>query len=332
MNVEVSAMATAAHRRQAPSPPPSTPSTPSATSRIRVADVLLTVLAPVSWGTTYVVTTELLPPDRPLLVAALRALPAGLILLAFTRRLPTGDWWWKAAVLGVLNFGAFFPLLFIAAYRLPGGVAATVGSVLPLVVLALSALVLGTRPTLWSALAAIAGVIGVGLMVLTSEASIDPIGVAAQVAGVLLIGTAVVLGKRWGRPAGVSLVALAAWQLTVGGLVLAPIALAVEGAPPAISATNAAGFVYLGLFGTALAYILWFRGIERLAPAQVSFLGLTNPMAALIAGFLVLGQALTPWQLLGFLVALGAMAAGQWQPRSARRAEADASRPGGATA
>ncbi|ASU86135.1 EamA family transporter [Nocardiopsis gilva YIM 90087] len=307
-------MTVTARPTQAPSP---SPSRPSSGSRSRVVDVALTAIAPVSWGTTYVVTTELLPPDRPLLIAALRALPAGLILLAFTRRLPTGNWWWKVAVLGTLNFGAFFPLLFFAAYRLPGGVAATVGAVLPLVVLALSALILGARPTLWSVGAAVTGVVGVGLMVLTSDAAIDPLGVLAQLTGVLLMGTAVVLGKRWGRPDGVSLVTLTGWQLTVGGLVLAPIAFAVEGAPSALSATNVVGFVYLGLIGTALAYFVWFRGIERLVPAQVSFLALTNPMTALIAGFLVLGQGLSPWQLLGFLIALGAMVAGQWQPRQA---------------
>src|SRR4051794_2612416 len=79
-------------------------------------DLALTAVAPMSWGTTYVVTTSLLPPDRPMLAATLRALPAGLALLAFTRRLPQGIWWWRALVLGVLNFGAFFPLLFFAAY------------------------------------------------------------------------------------------------------------------------------------------------------------------------------------------------------------------------
>ena len=41
-----------------------------------------TALAPAAWGTTYLVTTELLPPGRPLLAGALRALPAGLVLAA----------------------------------------------------------------------------------------------------------------------------------------------------------------------------------------------------------------------------------------------------------
>lgn len=51
---------------------------------------LTTVLAPAVWGSTYLVTTEFLPPDRPLLASLVRALPAGLILLLITRVLPRG--------------------------------------------------------------------------------------------------------------------------------------------------------------------------------------------------------------------------------------------------
>src|SRR5215468_8222898 len=104
-------------------------------SRTQVA----TGLAPAIWGTTYLATTQLLPAGRPLLAAVLRALPAGLVLIAITRRLPHGIWWWRAFVLGALNIGAFFALLFVAAYRLPGGVAATIIAAQPLLVTGLSA-------------------------------------------------------------------------------------------------------------------------------------------------------------------------------------------------
>src|SRR5690349_7812728 len=87
------------------------PGPPSARPNLR--DAGLAALAPASWGTVYVVTATLLPPDRPLLAAVLRALPAGLVLLALTRRLPHGSWWWKTAVLAMLNFGAFLPLIFL---------------------------------------------------------------------------------------------------------------------------------------------------------------------------------------------------------------------------
>lgn len=110
----------------------------------RIGIVFLTALAPAIWGTTYVVTTEFLPPGRPLLAAVVRALPAGLALVVVTRRLPKGDWWWRALVLGALNIGAFFALLFVAAYRLPGGVAATIGAVQPLLAAGLSTGLLGS--------------------------------------------------------------------------------------------------------------------------------------------------------------------------------------------
>ena len=96
---------------------------------VRASDILLTVLAPTIWGTTYAVATELLPPNHPLLVAALRSLPIGLLMTAWLRQLPKGIWWWRILLLGSLNIGIFQALLFIAAYRLPGGVAATVGAI-----------------------------------------------------------------------------------------------------------------------------------------------------------------------------------------------------------
>ncbi|RQW97557.1 EamA family transporter, partial [Micromonospora globispora] len=112
----------------------------------RWTDIALTAAAPTAWGTTYLVTSELLPADRPLWSGVLRALPAGLLLLAVTRHRPHGAWWWRAAVLGALNIGAFFPLLFYAAYRLPGGTAAVLGAAQPLLVAALSVVALGERP------------------------------------------------------------------------------------------------------------------------------------------------------------------------------------------
>ncbi|NUO85867.1 MAG: EamA family transporter, partial [Cupriavidus sp.] len=106
----------------------------SATAGAGFRDILLTGLAPAIWGSTYLVTSQWLPPGQPLLSGVIRALPAGLAMLAFGRQLPQGGWWWRAAVLGVLNIGFFQAMLFIGAYRLAGGVAATVGAVQPLIV------------------------------------------------------------------------------------------------------------------------------------------------------------------------------------------------------
>ncbi|MFI6005924.1 EamA family transporter [Streptomyces sp. NPDC051366] len=277
----------------------------------RLATVALTALAPVSWGSTYAVTTELLPPDRPLFTAVMRALPAGLLLTALSRRLPSGQWWWKSAVLGTLNIGAFFPLLFLSAYRLPGGVAAVLGSAGPLFVVGLAALVLGERARLRTVLAAVAGAFGVSMVVLTAEARLDLVGIVAGVVSSASMAAGTVMTKRWGRPDGVGPLAVAGWQLTAGGLVIIPVAVLIEGAPPALDGNALLGYGYMMLINTGIAYWLWFRGIGRLTATSVTLLGPLSPLSAAVIGWAALGQALSPVQLVGMGVAFGATVAGQ---------------------
>ncbi|MFI7428679.1 EamA family transporter [Micromonospora sp. NPDC049836] len=281
----------------------------------RWTDVALTAAAPATWGTTYLVTAELLPAGRPLWSGALRALPAGLLLLALTRRRPAGDWWWRAAVLGALNIGAFFPLLFVAAYRLPGGTAAVLGAAQPLLVAALGVAALGERPGRRALLAALAAPAGVALVVLRGGGGLDPLGVAAGLAGTAAMAAGLVLTRRWGRPAGVGILAATSWQLVAGGLMIMPVAAAVEGAPPAPDGPALLGYAWLGLAGTALAYVLWFRGAARLPATRVSVLGALSPLTAAALGWLVLDQSLRPLQLAGFLVAVAAMVVGQLPDR-----------------
>ncbi|KAB1138782.1 EamA family transporter [Micromonospora sp. AMSO12t] len=277
----------------------------------RRLDILLTSAAPTAWGTTYLVTSELLPPDRPLWSGVIRALPAGLLLLALTRHRPHGAWWWRAAVLGALNIGAFFPLLFFAAYHLPGGAAAVLGATQPLLVAGLTVLVLHERPHPRALAAALAALAGVTLVVLRPDAGLDPTGVAAGLTATAAMGAGLVLTRRWGRPPGVGTLTATGWQLTAGGLMVVPAALLVEGTPPVPDPPALAGYAWLTLVGTALAYALWFRGAARLPVTQVSLLGALSPLTAAVLGWAVLGQAMTGWQLAGFAVAVGATVAGQ---------------------
>ena len=126
------------------------------------ADIFITLLAPLIWGSTYLVTTELLPDGRPLLASLLRALPAGIILLLITRHWLKGDWWWRATVLGALNIGAFFYFLFMSAYLLPGGVAALVANFQPVIVLVLARLLLDEQIGRRQWLACVVGIAGGG--------------------------------------------------------------------------------------------------------------------------------------------------------------------------
>ncbi|MFD4675496.1 EamA family transporter [Lentzea sp. NPDC058450] len=279
-----------------------------------LADSAITALAPMIWGSTYIVTTQLLPPDRPLLASVVRALPAGLILLLFGRVLPKGIWWWRALVLGTLNIGAFFFLLFVAAYKLPGGVAALVGSVQPVIMLGLAALVLGDKIRLPHVLACIAATAGVALLVLKATAALDVVGVIAALGGAVSMASGIVLTKRWQRPAEVNVLLFTGWQLTAGGLVLLPALFLLEGLPSTITGTNVLGFGYLIVLGSLFGYSVWFRGTDRVPAIALSFLGFCSPLIATVLGLVFLGQTLSFLQLVGAAILIGAILLVQLTP------------------
>lgn len=277
----------------------------------RITLLLLTALAPISWGTTYLVTTELLPAGHPLLAGLVRSLPAGLIALAIGRTLPSGGWWLKSLALGILNIGAFFPLLFLAAERLPGGVAAAVAGVQPLIILGMGALVLRDRIRSVTAAAAVLGAGGVALVVLGPAAELDAIGILSALGGVTATALGMILTKRWGRPSGVGPVAYAGWQLTSGGLFLLPLTLVFEGFPPALDGGAALGYIWLGTVGGLLAYTLWFSGIQHLPVIAPGLLALLSPVVATILGVVVAEERFTAVQAIGLALVLVALVGGQ---------------------
>jgi len=282
-------------------------------STIRNTNLLLTALAPAVWGSTYIVTTQFLAGWHPLTLATLRALPAGILLLIIVRVLPKGEWWPKTLLLGVLNFSLFWFMLFVSAYRLPGGVAATVGAIQPLFVILFALPMLGTPIRLIGILAALVGMGGVGLLVLAPGAKLDAVGIAAGLIGAVSMACGTVLSRRWQPP--VSPLIFTAWQLTAGGLALVPFAIWLEPPPPALTGQNLIGLAYLGLIGAAGTYILWFRGIAKLEPSTVAPLGLLSPIVAVILGWFFLSQHLTILQFLGMMVVLGSiLASGQTAP------------------
>ncbi|WP_065373987.1 EamA family transporter [Ensifer adhaerens] len=270
-----------------------------------VSDIALTAIAPVIWGSTYIVATEFLQGFSPLTVALLRALPAGLLLLLIVRRLPHGIWWFRAIALGALNISIFLSMLFVAAYRLPGGVAATVAAVQPLIVVFIAALLLKAPIRPVSLVAAIVGIIGVALLVLTPQAALDEIGIAAGLAGAVSMAFGNVLARKWKSPE--SLLTSTAWQLAAGGLLLVPVALAFEPAVPFPTVPNLLALAWLSLIGAALTYVLWFRGIARLESAAVSALLFLSPLTAVLLGWVFLGQSLSVLQIVGVLLVIGSI-------------------------
>ena len=276
-------------------------------------DALTTAVGPVIWGSTYIVTTELLPSDRPFTAALLRTLPAGLLLVLWCRRWPAwGDWtgWWRLLVLAALNIGVFQALLFVAAYRLPGGVAAVVGAIGPLVVMGLAWALDHRRPPAMALAAGALGVLGMAALLLSPGARWDMVGVAAALVGTLCMAAGTFWSRRWRSD--LPVLAFTGWQLLAGGIMLAPVAWVVDPPLPVLTATHVAGYLYLSLVGALLSYALWFRGVARLPSVAVSSLLLLSPVTAVVLGWALLGQAMRGLSLVGMLVVLASVLAVQW--------------------
>jgi probable blue pigment (indigoidine) exporter len=272
--------------------------------------ILLTAIAPTLWGTTYFVTTELLPDNRPFIAAFLRLLPAGIILVLISRHLPKRNEWFRITILAILNFAIFHVLLFVAAYRLPGGLAAVVGAIQPLMMMFLIWFVDNRKPAQLALAASIVGVFGMAALLLSPSSTWDLIGILAATAGAMLMTCGVFLARRWRTD--MPLLAFTGWQLLIAGIMLAPLAWLID--PPLLTLTtkNILGYGYLSLFGTTFAYALWFNGVAKLSPVAVSSLGLLSPIAAVVIGWLVLGQSITDTAFVGLIAVLGSVLTVQW--------------------
>lgn len=285
----------------------------------RLSDLLLTSLAPIIWGSSYIVTTQMLPNMDPLSISLLRALPAGFLLLLLVRRLPKGIWIIRMFVLGALNFSIFWAFLFFAAYRLPGGVAAILGALQPLIVIFSARAFLGHPIRPLSLVAILTGTCGIALLILTPEAKLDLLGVTAGLLGAASMAMGIVLSRKWQPP--VSALTFTAWQLTAGGLLILPFMPFAATDWATLNTTNVIGLAYLGLIGAALTYVIWLRGIARLQPSSVSVLGFLSPVSATLLGWLILNETLDWLQLLGAMIALASVFAAQYalRPKTAAK-------------
>jgi probable blue pigment (indigoidine) exporter len=264
----------------------------------------VTAIAPVAWGSTYFVTHRYLPPDYPLYGAAIRALPAGLLLLLVRRTLPHGSWWWKSLVLGTLNMGAFFALVYLAAQTLPTSIASTIMATAPVVMMLIAWAALSERPRVAYLAGAGLGIGGVGLMLLNGAVAVDLSGVLASVAAMVMSSLGYVLAKKWG--AGADVFSLTSWQLIAGGAVLLPVAVVMEGSPPTLNGSAIVGFGYVTVVATALAFAAWFTGLRHLTAGTVGLIGLLNPITGVLLGAVIAGETLAPQQICGLvLVFLG---------------------------
>lgn len=258
--------------------------------------------APVLLASGYLVINDL--PNSSCWNSVYRLLPAGVLLILPSLRLPQGNWWWKSATMGALNFGAYFAFQALAVHRLTPGLAATLVATTTLFA-PLLLIPLGFALRLRQLASAAASVVGLSfaagwLVLLPSATRFDAIGICAGISAALCLAGGKVLTTYWGKPPDMPSAAATGWQLIGGGLVLIPVAYFAESTPPVLDAAEWWATAWLAVVGTALAYGLQIGALHRnMSPAVVSQLALLCPLTAAVLDWLQTPRAPGVAQILG---------------------------------
>jgi probable blue pigment (indigoidine) exporter len=268
---------------------------------------LAAAIAACIWGTTYVLTDIM--PQNPIFVAAVRAIGGALPLLLISRALPDRVWLLRSIVLGTFNCGIFFALLFVGAYRLPGGIAGTLQSLVPLFAVFFAWPLLGQVPSGLRILFILMGSVGVALLLSEGPMALDWVGILAALGSAISSGMGAVLLDRWGRPK--SMIALTSWQLVVAAVELMVLSVLIDDIPEAISGLNLLAFAYLCFIGTALPYFLWFYGIVNAGANRVASLVLFSPLVAFALDAIFRGLIPSIPQALGAALVMASVVASQ---------------------
>ena len=265
-------------------------------------NIILAMMTAFFWGTTYAVTQYSLSGWPPLLLGAIRALPAGLLLLAIKPNLPTKAHWGVLLRLGTINIALFFSLIFVMALTLPSAISGVGMISVPVFAMVYHWLFYKKRPTLVQIIPGLT-LIGLAWLLFDPNAiTLNPLGLMAMLAAI----SCIVVGSNMTRSLGSNLHwwTVLSWQLVIGGSLLAVAALIQAALDPApyvhvienFNRGNALGLLWLVLLNTAISYTLYVWLLRRMTVVEFTFGGIANPLAGILSGMLLLHETFTPYQ------------------------------------
>lgn len=298
------------------------------------------------WGTSMVAMKQLAPHTTPLLVATWRLIPAGAVLLAWAaatgRKQPSSPMAWIAILLfGLADGTCFQGFLAEGLQRTSAGLGSVIIDSQPLSVAVLASVLFGERLGKWGGIGLILGVAGLLLLevppsvlqtVLNDDLPQDALKASVSdptlLAGpgwslwdsgewwMLLAAQSMAVGTvmvRWVAKYCDPVVATG-WHMVLGGIPLAVLTVGSEAGTLAsrlslLTFEDAGLLIYVSLLGSAASYgVFFYEATVRGNLTALSSLTFLTPMFAAAAGYFVLGETLTPVQLGGAAVTLGAVA------------------------
>jgi drug/metabolite transporter (DMT)-like permease len=283
-------------------------------TRGRPLSIGLLLIAVVIWGASYVVTKSGVSEMPPMVFALLRYCVASLLLvpLALARgglaKLPRPVPWKTLLLMALTGVAVYYIFFNLALTYTTASQGALIQSSFPAVMAIMAVLWLNERLDRRRILAIVLTIAGVILIVARTESDASArnplLGSALAFASVLLWSTYTMLAKRIADADPIAVTAVVA---VLGTLMLIPAAVVenATGPLPSISVEGWIKIAYVGVFASAVSYLLYNRALRDIdASLAGTFINL-SPVIGVIGGVVFLGESITPLAILGGAMVLG---------------------------
>lgn len=269
------------------------------------------------WGMSFPAITTGLETLPPLLFAAIRYDVGGAFLLAFL--VARGAKWrpeTREDGLAICIAGAFLvagnSLLFVGQQTVPSGIASILYGLIPILTTGFAAVLLPGEPlSTRRVVGVVVGLFGVGVIAQPDPSNLlaaEIVGMAFVVAAAVSVALGSVLLR--GRSPTVGVAGMTAWAMLLGGLMLhgGSFAIGERVGDISPSVSGLVAIVYLGVFASALAYVIYFTLLERFGPLEINLVSYVVPIFATVGGIVLLAEELTAAMVVGFLLIAGGFA------------------------
>ena len=217
-----------------------------------------------------------------------------------------------------MTLGVGWSAMYEAYVRVGVGIATLLNYAGPMIVLASSPFLFGekwTRPLAVSAVMVVCGMVCLNQN--AAGGSLEAVGLLCGILSAVMYAAMVILTKKAVRISGLSATLL---SLLGASVVVTAFVLAKQGALPTVLPDDYLPVLMLGIVNTGFTCYLYFSAMQKLPVRTVSICGYIEPISAVVFSMLLLGEVMSPAQLVGGALVLGGAVYGEYSARQGRSA------------